>query len=179
MSMEGMTGDRVAYTRGRAAVLVVLAALAAGCQEMAEPSLPTPEQIAAYYEYEGGVRAQLNGNVAEITIAQPSAQLRRGGTLWAKVGPYVLLFSQQTRELFQDHPGLQGVRVITTVAGGPEVARALLPRNELTDVLWRRGLNIAGRARLEGTDKPALLDALVRWGEDHTQYQYNERYTKR
>lgn len=159
--------------------VLALVALSAACQEVAEPGLPTPEQIEAYYAYEGGVQAELNGNVAEITVSQPAGQLRRGGTLWAKVGPYVLLFSRETQDLLEDHPGLGGVRVITTVEGGPEVARALLPRNELSDVLWRRGLNIAGRARLEGTDRPTLLDALVRWGEEHTQYEYSERYTRR
>jgi hypothetical protein len=125
------------------------------------------------------VSVALNGNVAEITVSQPTDQLRRGGALWAKVGPYVLLFSSETRQLFEDFPGLAGVRVITQVKGGPEVARAMLTRTELSDILWRRALNIAGKARQGGTEKPALLDGLVRWGEEHTQYEYNKRYTSR
>jgi len=151
---------------------------ASGCEEKGAPRLPTPEDVAGYYAYEGGVEVTMNGNVAEITVPQPASQLRRGGSLWAKVGPYVLLFSDETRRLLTDYPDLAGVRVITTVTGGPEVARALLTRTELTDLQWRRALNIAGRARKEGTEHPALLDDLVRWGEDHTEYAYSERYTR-
>jgi len=76
-----------------------------------------------------------------------------------------------------EHPELAGVRVVTRVERGPEVARALLMRNELSGVLWRRSLNIAGRARLEGTERPTLLEDLVRWGEEHTEFEYNPRYT--
>jgi hypothetical protein len=69
--------------------------------------------------------------------------------------------------------------VVTQVAGGPEVARALLTRAELTGVLWRRSLNIAGKARRDGTDRPSLLEDLVSWGEDHTDFEYSPRYTGR
>jgi len=157
------------------AVLAAACSLAA-CQPRGEPALPTVAQVASYYSYQGGVHAALNGNVAEITVPQPAAQLQRGGSLWAKVGPYILLFSDETRKLLDDYPALAGVRVITTVGRGTEVARALLARNELSDIQWRRALNIAGRARKEGTDRPALLDDLVRWGEEHTEYEYSKRY---
>ena len=59
------------------------------------------------------------------------------------------------------------------------VASALLSRGELSDLLWRRSLNIAGQARRDGTNRMTLLEDLVRWGEDHTEYEYNERYTRR
>lgn len=173
MSIDRRAGARLPRT--------LLLALAAGavtaCSPKTEAVLPAEADIAAYYAYEGGVKATLNGNVAEITVPQPANQLRRGGALWARVGPYVLLFSDETRRLFDDHPAIAGVRVITTVAGGPEVARALLTRTELSDLRWRRALNIAGRARKEGTERPVLLEDLVRWGEEHTEYAYNERYT--
>lgn len=160
----------------RALGFALAAAFLAGCQPRTDSTLPTPAQIASYYSYEGGVKASLNGNVAEIKVAQPAAQLRRGGSLWAKVGPYILLFSDETRRLLDDYPALGGVRVITTVSGGSEVARALLSRTELSDIQWRRALNIAGRARKEGTSRPGLLDDLVRWGEEHTEYRYSKRY---
>jgi len=165
--------------RFRRVLAVACLSVLAACQEVAEPSLPTPKEVASYYSYEGGVSAKLNGNVAEITVSQPTSQLSRGGKLWAKVGPYVLLFSKETKRLFDDYPGLAGVRVITRVSRGPEVARAMLARNELSEILWRRALNIAGKARVDGTAKPGLLDDLVRWGEDHTQFEYSSRYTRR
>jgi hypothetical protein len=120
----------------------------------------------------------MSGNVAVITIVQPSRHISRGGTLWAKVGPYVLIFSKETEGLFQDYPGLAGVRAITVSSAGPEIARALLTRDELTDVKWRRALNISGLARRDGTRRPTLLEDLVEWGEEHTQFEYNPRYTK-
>jgi hypothetical protein len=154
-------------------------AMASGCQDAVEVPMPDPAAVAAYYSYDGDLSVHLNGNVVEITVSQPAAQLRRGGALWARVGPFVLLFSEETHRLFEENAGVAGVRVITQVAGGPEVARARLARSELSDVLWRRSLNIAGRARLDGTEKPTLLEDLVRWGEDHTEFAYNPRYTAR
>ena len=55
----------------------------------------------------------------------------------------------------------------------------MLLRDELSDLQWRRSLNIAGLARRDGTNRMTLLEDLVRWGEDHTTYEYNERYTRR
>jgi len=165
--------------RLRGAVLVAVTLASAACPEAQDLTLPPADAVAGYYSYEGKLEANLSGNVAEVVVTQPASQLRRGGALWARVGPYVVLFTDDTQRLLEDYPGLAGVRVITRVAGGPEVARALLTRDALTGVLWRRSLNIAGKARLEGTDKPALLEDLVRWGEDHTQFEYNPRYTGR
>lgn len=157
--------------------VVAAAALAAACDEAPAPTLPDADTVASYYHYEGNLDARMNGNVAEVTVTQPAAQLRRGGSLWARVGPYILLFSDETFHLMDENPGIAGVRIITKVRGGPEIARALLVRGELSGVQWRRSLNIAGKARLEGTQKPGLLEDLVRWGEDHTEYEYNARYT--
>ena len=138
-------------------------------------SPPSASAVEEAYLYHGDLSVAMSGNVAEITIVQPAQQLSRGGRLWAKVGPYVLLFSEETERLFRDYPGLAGVRVITT-SGGREVARALLPRDSLNDVTWRRARNIAGLARRDGTRRPTLLEDLVQWGQDHTQYEYDPRY---
>ena len=91
---------------------------------------------------------------------------------------YVFLFTEETQRLFADHSGLAAVRVITLV-GDAEVANVLLARDELSDILWRRSLNIAGLARRDGTERVTLLEDLVRWGETHTEYTYNPRYTQR
>jgi hypothetical protein len=160
-------------------ILTLLGLAFTACEESRDLELPTPEQVASYYTYQSGLEASLSGNVVEVIAYQPASQLRRGGTLWAKVGPYILLFSDETHQLMEDYPGVAGVRIVTQIRGGPEVARALLARTELSGVLWRRSLNIAGRARLEGTERPSLLEELVRWGEDHTEYEYNPRYTSR
>jgi hypothetical protein len=141
-------------------------------------TLPDAGQVATYYDYEAGLETRVVGNVAVITVTQSAQQLRRGGSLWAKVGPYVFLFTEETRQLFEAFPGLAGVRVITTV-GTAEVANALLLREELSGVLWRRSLNIAGLARRDGTTQVTLLEDLVEWGETHTEFEYNTRYTRR
>lgn len=149
-----------------------------GCLEPTDLTLPGDDDVATYYETDRGMAAEIVGNVAVITVSQSAQQLRTGGALWAKVGPYVFLFSEETQQLFLDYSGLAAVRVITKV-GEAEVANALLTRDELSDVLWRRSLNIAGLARRDGTNRMTLLEDLVDWGEDHTEFTYNERYTRR
>jgi hypothetical protein len=156
----------------------ILVPLLGSCEEP-DLTVPTAEQVASYYTYEGQLTTEMSGNVVEITIRQPGNQLRRGGTIWAKVGPYIFLFSSPTQQLLQDFGGLAGVRVITTAPGGTEVARSFLLRDELNDLTWRRALNIAGVARRDGTEQPSKLEDLVRWGEDHTEYEYNPRYVRR
>lgn len=152
---------------------------AAGCREPVELTLPTAADVEAYYDTGAELAAEMSGNVAVVRVVQPAAQIRRGGSLWARVGPYVYLFTDETRRLLEDYPGIAAVRVETRTAGGQEVARAQLARGELTPVLWRRSLNIAGQARRNGTERPALLEDLIRWGEAHTEYEYDPSYTGR
>lgn len=175
------TSGRVAFARRRSAWSMSLVAaasvLATGCEEP-DLSLPTAEEVAAAYQVQGDLSVEMSGNVAQISIVQSDRQLRRGGALWAKVGPYIYLFSAETRALFDAYGGLAGVRVVTT-SGRREVARALLTRDALNDTTWRRSINISGIARRDGTARPAALDELVRWGEDHTEFEYNSRYVRR
>ncbi len=156
--------------------LAVAATALTGC-EKPNLSVPSASEVEETFQYEGDLSVSMSGNVAEVTVVQPEGQIRRGGTLWAKVGPYILLFSEETERLFQSYPGLAGVRVKTILPSGQEVARALLPRDSLNELTWRRARNIAGRARRDGTRRPTLLEELVRWGEDHTEYDYNPRFT--
>lgn len=150
------------------------------CREPASLTLPTVAQIEEYYASVADLEeAEINGNVAVIVVRQSYDQLRRGGSIWARVGPYIYLFSEETRKLFDDFDGLAGVRVVTRTSSGTTVANALLARDELSDILWRRSLNISGRARRDGTERVTLLEDLIEWGEDHTEFEYNARYVPR
>lgn len=159
----------------RRLVLLAAALLTAACTR-APATLPTEEEILAAYPSPGDVRAELSGNVAELTVVQPADQLRRGGELWAKVGPYIYLFTEGTRDLFEAHGGLAGVRVITRAEGGGEVARVLLARDALNDVGWRRAITVAGRARIEGTERVVTIEDLVRFGEENATFEYDPDY---
>ena len=140
--------------------------------------VPTVEQVDSAFVYQGEKEVSVVGNVAEIRITQDSDQLRRGGTLWAKVGPYVFLFSQETRDLFEAFNGLAAVRVVTTDARGDEVARALLRRDELNGITWGNAVTVSGRARRDGSTRPSRIEDLVRFGEEHTEFEYSEKYVQ-
>ena len=77
-------------------------ALAVSACEEPDLTLPTDAQVAEYFSASQIISAEMLGNVAEITVAQSSDQLRRGGRLWAQMGPYIYLFSEPTRTLFRD-----------------------------------------------------------------------------
>ena len=160
----------------RAALVAAGCVLAAGCVEQPELTVPTAEEVERHYSSVTDLTAEIRGNVAAITVVQSANQLRRGGSLWARVGPYIYLFSAETHSLFEAYPGLAAVRVSTRTAGGVPVASAILTRDELSGVLWRRSLNIAGQARRDGTESPARLEDLIDWGEEHTEFEYSARY---
>lgn len=151
-----------------AAALGVLA-----CAGGEAPRLPTPEELAGLYGGDASLR--MNGNVVDVRVAQDPAQIRQGGTLWAKVGPYIFLFSPQTQELFERFPDVAAVRV-RTFAGRNPLAEAMLQRNELNSVTWREAIQKVAKARLEGTRNPGHLETLVRYGEDHTRFEYAAPY---
>jgi hypothetical protein len=175
-------GARRSRRRGAVATALLLAVLGAAtaCDRLMpqrpDLGLPPLERVEEVYA-QHGLRAEFrySGNVLEMVLQQPPDQLRRGGPLWARVGPYIYLFSPGTRQLFADHPGLAGVRAIT-MADDTEVARALLEREALTDHTWRRSLAILSEALEHGTERPSTMDRLVQFGELHTSYEYNPRY---
>lgn len=155
---------------------IAMAALAGtGCDDP-DLRVPSAEEVEAYYSIPAESSIAVRGNVAELDVHQAAEQLARGGRLWARVGPYIYLFSEATQALFEDYPGLAAVRVITRAPEGDEVARAILTRDALNALTWRRALNISGRARRDGTERPTLLEDLVEWGEEHTTYEYSETY---
>ena len=157
---------------------MLLAALLPACSEP-DLTVPSAGVVESYYPISAEYVVEMHGNVAVLVVEQEPDHLRRGGALWAKVGPYVYLFSEGTRDLFDDYPGLAGVRVVTRVPEGNEVARAALPRDALNAHTWKRALNLAGHVRTEGTRHVRTLEELIEWGEDHTEFRYDPGYVPR
>jgi hypothetical protein len=173
--MNGLeTAARPLRTIPTWALLVACAVPVAACAPKPATDLPDGEALAAIY----GESAQvtLNGNVAEVRVTQSPEQLRRGGPIWAKAGPYIYLFTPQTQALFNDYGGLGGIRVTTLDGRGELVARALLKRATLNSATWPRAINVAGRARVDGTTRPQTMVDLAEFGQDHTDYEYSQRY---
>jgi len=149
---------------------------ALGCEKI-DRTLPSNREVADIFASSPSVSASMNGNVVEVVVEQPLYQIRRGGNLWAKVGPYIYLFTEETESIFQRFPGVAGVRVVTrTSRRSSEVARAILYRDKLNSITWQRAQNIAGKARRDGSSRPVFLEELIRWGEDHTDYGYSEEF---
>ena len=159
-----------------ALVLALLGIGAVGCENEPEMKLPTAEQLEDLFGT--GVSVELKGNVVDVVVRQPADQLRRGGSTWAKVGPYIYLFSPQTQKLFEDFSGLGGVRVTTLDGRDRLVARALLPQGTLNSVTWKKAIGLAGRARLEGTQRPTYILELIDYGEDLVEHEYGSNYVR-
>ncbi len=158
--------------------MAALALALAGCEtgDAADHPPPSAAEVEALYQYAGGLQVQMSGNVAQVTVTFNPDDYLRGGNLWAKAFPYIFLFSPASRDAFAEHPGLGGIRVVAQHPNGDLVAQALLDRASLNEITWRRAINIAGRARQEGTQRPNYMQELVRWGEDNTDFEYNTRY---
>lgn len=148
----------------------------AACRSAPELTLPTSEELNGVYGQ--AVDVELKGNVVDVRVTQPADQLRRGGSVWAKVGPYIYLFTPQTQQLFDSYPGLGGVQVTTLDGRGRLIARAMLERGTLNGVTWKKAIGLAGRARLEGTQRPSYILDLIDYGEDLVEHEYSSRYVK-
>lgn len=137
------------------------------------PSLATVEET--YTQRGVNTELSFSGNVLVVTVQQPRDQLTRGGSLWARVGPYIYLFTPATRRMLEQYPAIAGVRVIT-MTGDEEVARALLVRNRFNEITWPRAHNVLAPALREGTERPSLIERLAEFGEQHTDYEYNPEF---
>jgi hypothetical protein len=162
------------------ALALVGASSLVACDRLMQPkpdhTLPDTAEVRAVYAAHGiSAEFRYSGNVVELVVQQPADQLRRGGPLWARVGPYIYIFSPATRELFERYAGLAGVRVIT-MTGSTEVARALLVRDALNEYAWPRSRLILAEALDQGTERPSRMDRLAQFGEQNTQYEYNPAF---
>jgi hypothetical protein len=158
------------------ACLLVAPSIVVGCAD--EPGLTLPDDASLRGIYGENVQVSLKGNVVDVVVRQPADQLRRGGATWARVGPYIYLFSPQTRQLFEKYTGLGGVRVTTLDGRDRLVARALLPQGALNSVTWNKAIGLAGRARLEGTERPSYILELIDYGEELVEHEYGSNYVK-
>lgn len=170
---------------GAVALLVVVA----GCDTMdrvmsrvlhEQPVMPDVATVEGYFqEHRNILQVAIDGNVVELEVQQPVRQILRGGALWARVGPYVYLLSPGVQELFADHRAVAGVRVTTVLPDGERVAWALLKRDALSEINWKRAHNLLGHALQPGREQPRRLEELRIWGEEHTEYWYNPDYIDR
>lgn len=158
-------------------VLLVFAVLS-GCREAPEYPVPTAAEVEAFYQVRGDLEVSMNGNVAELAINQNADQLRRGGATWARVGPYIYLFSEATQSMLEAWPGVAAVRVTTRPPSGEGmVATVFMRRDELNALTWPRALSLAGLARRDATESPGRMTDLIRYGEETvTEFEYNPRY---
>lgn len=175
-----MTTRSTPTSAGRArtaiAVAVGLALAVAACED---PELALPSESEVRELYGPAAEVALNGNVLDVRVEQDPGQLARGGSLWARVGPYIYLFSPQTREVFERFDGLAAVRVRTFRPDGERVAEGMLRRDTLTSVTWREATRRVARAREQGTERPRYMEELIRFGEDYAEYEYAPRHRDR
>lgn len=169
--MRGSLRSR-AFTVLLAGTVIALAA----CAGSDELRLPADSDLTGLYGE--GPTVSLNGNVVDVEVYQSGDQLRRGGATWAKVGPFIYLFSPQTKDVFESWSGVGGVRVTTVDGRGRMVARAMLPRSTLNSLTWPRAINLVAKARLEGTQRPSYILDLIEYGEETAEYEYSTRYVK-
>lgn len=153
---------------------LLLGVLVMACGATDEPlAMPTAAEVEA--QYGEAVDAEIAGNLIRLTVPMPEG-FERGGTLWARSGPYFYLFTTATRDLLVSYPDIVAVEVIATTGRGEEVARARLVRGALNDITWQRAIAYASQAQTEGTAAPRYLDRLVRHGEEVTEFEYNPDY---
>jgi len=68
---------------------------------------------------------------------------------------------------------------VTTIDGRERlIARAMLESRTLNGVTWRKAIGLAGRARMEGTQRPSYILDLIQYGEDLVEHEYSSRYVK-
>lgn len=146
-----------------------------GRVDMTVPTAAQADSIFQAHGIHGSV--VISGNVVELSTRQQREQLQRGGELWARVGPFIYVFSPATITLFEKYPGVAAVRARTLVQDD-EVARVQLTRDTLRGGDWRQARLLLAQALREGTERPSRLEELVRFGERFTTYEYSPAYVR-
>ena len=160
----------------RAAFATALLVPLAACRDNGEAQLPTNAEVRNLYGPTADVLVK--GNVVDVQVVQENSQLQRGGEVWAKVGPYIYLFSPPSQKLFELFPELAAVRVRTVDESGVWVADALLRRGTLNSITWKQAMLKSAKARSEGTKRPSYIIDLIRYGEEQAEFKYNPRYVR-
>jgi hypothetical protein len=181
MTIEFTLSTLRGRTAASALALPLAVAMTTGaCREPVDLTLPSDEAAADYFASSSVRDVELNGNVAVVTVVQRSADLRRGGRLWAKMGPYIHIFSPATQELLRDHPGLAGVRVRTVTSSDTEIASVLLERTTLNNITWKTArAHVAHALTDRGAEQVRSVERLVEYGERRTTYEYNPTFLRR
>jgi hypothetical protein len=146
---------------------------AAGCAREARARvLPPANEVSEWYGE--GTTAEFNGNLLAITGPMEPEHLQRGGQLWARSGPYFFLFNVHVRDLMDEYPDIAAVRATVVTAEGDYIAAATVRRDRMNEFRWREALAHSSLAQQRGTDNPRLVEQLVRFGQDNTEYDYGE-----
>jgi hypothetical protein len=165
-------GRKTKVVLARLGVAVMMIAMN-GCEQPdREWVLPDPAEVASWYGE--GTEAHFDGNLLEIRGTIDPEFLRRGGRLWARSGPYFYLFNVHIYQLLIDYPDIAAVRATALTESGQELAVATLPRDEMNEPRWQEAMARVAIAQRDGTDNPRMVDRLIQFGEEHTEFSYRE-----
>jgi hypothetical protein len=144
-----------------------------GCAREARARvLPPTSEVTEWFGE--GTTAEFNGNLLAITGPMEPEHIRGGGQLWARSGPYFFLFNVHIRDLMVEYPDIAAVRATVVTADGDYLASATLNRDRMNEFRWREALAQSSLAQRQGTENPRLIEQLVRFGQDNTEYDYGE-----
>jgi hypothetical protein len=156
-----------------ASFVILLVVTMIGCERAdREWVLPDAAEVAAWYGE--GAEAHFDGNRLEIRGTIDPDYLRRGGRLWARSGPYFYLFNVHIHQLLVDYPDIAAVRAIALTPSGEELAVATLARGGMNEPRWQEAMARVAIAQRDGTRNPRVVEQLIQFGEDHTEYSYRD-----
>lgn len=160
--------------RFRTLIVAALVGITAACGSESPEDWELPDTATAQEWFGEDAKVSFSGNVLELRGTIPAEFLRRGGSLWGQSGPYFYIFNVKVQELLEQYPDIGGVRAIAYSEDGTEVARAMLRRDAISGGQFLHGVRLASRAQAEGTESPRLVQDLIQFGEDFTEFSYGD-----